>query len=397
VSAARRWAAIAVGVIVGTSLLAQPDLVPLVGDASRDTRLVLPTAYVALSPALRLLDALTLLSLGQHVALWVSVLLLWALWWRARRVRATGALVTLAGMTAVAVVVYAAASLLPRPMARLVTGDADVVRVDFHAHTSASHDVPRWFDVAARRAWHHDAGYDVAYVADHRDWSAVRLALASNPARAGDGVVLLSALEGYVGHLHVVFLGLTPADSALVVRQHLYSAVLTSGRAPVTIATIPGPLFETIDAAARDTPPFVRAIEIVDGAPKGLWQGDRDADALRDRARALGMARVAGSNHHGWGRTAVAWNLVRLPGWRTLGPDTLAARIADVVRSGAAGDIRVVARRRPSPGRSVLALGATLPVLVWQTLTTLQPTERIVWVAWIVALVLLARRRRLTA
>jgi hypothetical protein len=102
---------------------------------------------------------------------------------------------------------------------------------------------------------------------------------------------------------------------------------------------------------------------------------------VRTRTDSLGLALVTGSNNHGWGRTMLGWTLVRVPGWRAVSPDTLAARIEDVVRAGRAGDLRAVARRRPV-GRSWLAVAAVAPVLAWQTLTALQPAERIVWLLW---------------
>ena len=45
-------------------------------------------------------------------------------------------------------------------MARLRVGDPDVLVVDFHSHTEASHDGRRGFTDADDRAWHHDAGFD---------------------------------------------------------------------------------------------------------------------------------------------------------------------------------------------------------------------------------------------
>ncbi len=378
--------------VVLSAAAAQPDLVTLAGPPA-SARLELPLGYVLLSPVSRVCDALSLLSLPQHVALWCTALAVWMAWWRGRRVRPRRASLVLAAMAATTFASYAAATLLERPMARLVAASPDVVRVDVHAHTNASPDVPRWFDVGRRRAWHAAGGFDAAYVSDHRSWRGVRLALTTNPRRAGDGVVLLSALEGYVGDLNAVFLGATPADSALVVRQHLDAATLATGRPPLTIATIPGPVLATATAATRDTPPFMRAVEIVDGAPKGLWQGDRERNAIDTRAESLGITRVAGSNHHGWGRTVVAWNLLRIPGWRTLAPSALGGRIEDAIGAGA---VTVVARRRPGAA-SWLAVGATVPTLVWQTATTLHPPERAVWLAWLAALAAIARlasRRR---
>ena len=388
----KRTVAVAAVVLALGALARQPD-VAVVAGAPAAVRLDLPPGYVLLSPAMRLLDAIALLSLGQHVALWITVLACWALWWRRRARGVRHALVVLAALTAATFVVYAAVALLPRPSARLAVDDPALVRVDFHVHTRASGDAGRWRTVARVREWERQVGVDAAYVADHRAFAGVREARAGNPARSGEGVVLLAALEGYLHDLHVVFLGLAPEDSALVVRQHVRAERLGSGRPVVAIATLPGTVLETVDAGARDRPPHVRAIEIVDGAPKGLWQGDRDGPAVRARADSLGLALVTGSNNHGWGRTMLGWTLVRIPGWRSVPPDTLALRIEDAVRAGRAGDLRAVARRRPI-GRSWLAVAAVVPVLGWQTLTALQPSERIAWLFWVAVGAWIYRRSR---
>ncbi|NIQ58279.1 MAG: hypothetical protein GWN71_34530, partial [Gammaproteobacteria bacterium] len=55
----------------------------------------------------------------------------------------------------------------------------------------------------------------------------------------------------------------------------------------------------------------------------------------RDRALILAMvdsldlAPVAATNNHGWGRTAAAWTLMRIPGWEELTPDELSTAIED--------------------------------------------------------------------
>jgi hypothetical protein len=114
---------------------------------------------------------------------------------------------------------------------------------------------------------------------------------------------------------------------------------------------------------------------------------------VRARADSLGLALVTGSNNHGWGRTMLGWTLVRVPGWRAVSPDTLGGRIEDAVRAGRLGDLRAVARRRPIGG-SWLAVAAVAPTLGWQTLTALQPAERVVWLVWVAVGAWIRRRMR---
>jgi hypothetical protein len=116
----------------------------------------------------------------------------------------------------------------------------------------------------------------------------------------------------------------------------------------------------------------------------------RDERVLATIARTAGLARVASSNDHGWSRTAAAWSVVPVPGWRTLDAPAFGAAIRARVALGAASGIRVVERRRVIPPAGLIGLALTVPAVVWQLLRTLSPAERICWVAWIWGFALVA-------
>jgi hypothetical protein len=391
--------------VVATSVRPHAGVQALPGSAlPSSTHLSLPGGYVLLSPLSRLLDALTFLSTVQDVALLLTLLSGVALW---AALAARGTLrprwaVLRYGVSASAACVAAflslivAAALLPRPAAELDVHDPDLVRVDFHTHTAASHDVPRWFDASRRREWERAVGYDLAFVSDHRSFDGAAAALAANPRRAGDDVVLAPALEAWFRDKHVVLLGVSPADRALLADPHLddvLPAAVRDGRLvggssgrPVAISVIPDDVRPLMTPAMRDGAPFVRALEVADGAPRALDQADRERDTLSAFAARLDLVPVAGSNHHGWGRAAAAWTLVRVPAWRALPPDTLAARVVDVLRRRDRAAVRVVERERPVASGAGLArvgrLTLTAPALVWETLRALTPAERVTWLLW---------------
>lgn len=404
---ATRWpwgvgAVVAAGALApaaGVETVASPTAA---GGALAEASLALPAGYVALSPLGRLLDALSLSSCPQLAALGLTVLVLFA-GWRVARARRRPAprcpiaeLVALAGLVAVAAVALAATALLPRPMASLALADPDLVRVDVHAHTAASHDAPRWLTAERRRAWHAAAGYDVGFVADHGSVAGAVAAAAANPRRAGDGVSLLPALEGWLGDVHAVVLGITPADTGLLRDANVTRTLpallrdgrLPSGSRPVTILPLPDDVLPVLDAAVGDGALAVRAVEVADGAPRALGQRDREGAALDSAAARHGLLPVAASNHHGWGRTAVAWTVVRVPGWRALTPEALGAAIVDRLRARDAAAVAVVARARPvATGRGLAAwpsLALTAPRLAWTTVRALHSAERVSWVGWAV-------------
>ena len=377
------------------------------GNLANAAMLVRPSAYVALAPICNVMDALTLLAVRQTLALLASIALLYAIWRVVRRGRggsisrriARETLMALAAL-GVVLVVYAVGVLVPRPMAALRLADPDLITVDFHSHTNFSHDGRGWFTARRNREWHQAAGFDAAYVTDHKSFAGAVAAARANPPHAGDGTVLLSGIEYVWEHNHVNALGVTVRDfasPAAVARGDGPAPVADAEPQPVLIQTIPDELLRTHAPDARGRG-GVLGIELSDGSPRGIEQAQRDHAALLRIADSLNLAVVAGSDNHGWGRTAVAWSVLRVPGWRTLTPQALGTAIEQTIRSERRHAARVIGRRSPDPGRSTLALAATLPAVTATMLVTLSPAERLSWVVWVWSIAALAfamtRRRR---
>src|SRR5690606_27206171 len=106
----------------------------------------------------------------------------------------------------------------------------------------------------------------------------------------------------------------------------------------------------------------VEAIELLDGDPRGLAQSDREWAHIMRLADSLDVALVSASNLHGWGSTAASWNLMRIPGWRTMSPEEVGARIEWMIRHERRGAVEVVTYRRPSPagGGRLAAVGSSV-------------------------------------
>lgn len=356
-----------------------------------EARLTQSAAYIAIAPLSNLLDTITLLSIGQHIAIVLWAIVLFAVW-RVRRARRRAGTTTLrevgaAALLLVAIIfVYALVALLPRPMASLALSDDTVLAIDMHSHTKYSHDGrPGWSEDDVRE-WHHDAGYDAAYITDHATFDGAERGIASNPRLAGEGTLILQGLEAFYKGEHVNVLGagrrykgLTTPDLKTVDEQSLALASILQATSPVLIETIPGKLDRV--PAASDSAPGVRAIEIVDGSPRGLTQVRRDRARIVHIADSLNLALVAGSDNHGWGRAAPGWTLLRIPGWRGMTTDSLSARIEEILRLGRRDATRVVERRVAS-GESAIALVFAAPVVAVGMFTMLSPDERIAWIVW---------------
>jgi hypothetical protein len=362
-----------------------------------DARLVYSDLYIIFAPLFDLLDTLTILTVPQHWAILGSTIIAFVAVraWRlaVRRVRFAWwkellwLVATLAGLVGL----YALAALAPRPMAKLQVADPEVLVLDVHAHTEHSHDGrPGWTAEDVRR-WHADAGYHVAYITEHTTYRTVAEAfrgqqagMAANPARAGDGVVLLGGLEVRSGGQNVNVLSMMPADSVhFLGGNHIGGGwtLARDGRPPVVVQTVPFDLAR-IAGPSDDSLLTATALEINAGAPRGLAQNLRDHEALLRIADSLDLALVAGSDNHGWGRTAVGWTLLRLPGWRDLAPAELAQRIEDAIRDGRSRATRVIERRTPE-----LEIGPQLllivPLMLYELNAGLSPSQRLSWICWI--------------
>lgn len=319
-----------------------------------------------LSPILSVVEQLALLPARAHLAIGATIVLsAWGLGalrgrqegsWKRALARSCRSSARVAGAM---VVVYAAGALLPWPMASLRHDDRDVA-VDFHSHTSRSHD-GRWdFTVARNAEWHRAGGFDVAYVTDHADSAAV-----SALPRATDrfSTIILAGAEFRSAGVHVVRLG-EPSDTSAIF-----------------LLTAPFPV-NASDRLLRARMP-VSAIEALDASPRGLQWGNEHANELRRASAQLAATPVAVSNQHGWGRTAAAWTLLTLPGWQSNSPSWLDARIRALLRAGDASRVRIVRRHSAGSFTSGFALASVVPVVLWTTLRTLDDAEYVVWALWI--------------
>lgn len=356
-----------------------------------------PPSYLALAPLWGVLDFLTLRTVAEHQVILGSLVALFLAWRLVRRRRPAGLASRVAVEVGVAVLflagvlaLYLVGILASRPMVALRVDDPDLVVVDFHSHTRASHDGRPGFTAERVRAWHRGAGFHLAWITDHDSIGAARRATARNPERAGDGVSLLAGREVVYADQHVVALGTVDPREGLPPGGSLAERC---ARWPVLIQTIPNDLSRVHPGPCTEEGAGVRAIELVDGDPRGLAQGERERAWILQLADSLGLVPVSASNLHGWGRTAASWNVVRVPGWRDLPPGEVGRRVERVLRDGARDALEVVVVRRPvpAPKDGAGAAAASLVSLADFAARRTRP-ERLSWIVWL-ALALALRRR----
>jgi len=377
-------------VVIGTALFAVPPLTDAAtGSPVRYAHLALSAGYVLLAPVCDTLDALSVFSGRQHFAFVATIALLYTVWryvhqrrsGRAQFRRTREALVASLVLLAV-ITLYAGGTMLVRPLPRLVMSSPDDIVIDFHSHTSFSWDGRRDFSPEANRLWHQASGFNAAYITDHGSFDGAQEAARRNPSRAGDGTVLLSGIEVRSGGRHLDILGTDASDAAAYKGDDLAEAMflrkvrMERPVPAVVLLTLPGHLDPERTAVPID------AIEISDGAPRGLSQIDNERAAITKLARDHNAALVAGSNNHGWASASPAWSVMAIVGWRSMTPAQLDTAIRSTLLRRGPRATRVIERRTPGPA-SLTAIAATVPVALWRMLITLTWLERLSWLAWI--------------
>jgi hypothetical protein len=393
-----RWPLIAAGSVAVTALVARDPVVDgVTGETVSDVGLTLTPGYLLFAPIGAVYDHLSLLTDRQHIAVLLSLILLYVgtrIGLRlsqgpssASLVRATLREVGLGAAAFVGLLAFYAYGVLgPRPMAALRAYDPNLVIVDFHSHTEMSHDGRPGLSIDDRRAWHDAAGFDLAYVTDHTTvetghaiLEAAKAALADNPERAGERISLLPGREVRYENQHVIVLGeLDPT-----------AGIPESEPWPVVIQTIPNNLTR-VPVGGPDGRGGVQGIELVDADPRAFRQSTEERELIFALVDSLDLAVIAASNHHGWGRAAAAWNLVAVPGWQELAPAEVGRRIEALILRDRFEANRIVERPRlasalPGDGQARVAWMAVtaLPRFVWHVLTSLTLAERVAWLGWI--------------
>ncbi|MBI3450784.1 MAG: glycosyltransferase family 39 protein [Acidobacteria bacterium] len=406
-AASPRWivpAALSGALLVSAFFSTSPIHDPADAGTILPAHLHFSTRYLLISPYCDVMDSVSLFSSPQHAALLLAALAVLILA-RVRAARKRPAfnvrheLRILLAFVLGGAAFYAALLVGPRPMASLEVEDPDLVKVDFHSHTSASWDARSGFLASNNRAWHQDAGFDVSYVTDHQSYvidhqldvstpqesHAAEFGELSNPAHAGAGTLLLRGLELSLWRKAIVI----PGSPSLLRRSELEERMRTTGVRPedafpgaLFVLPMPTDLPSTMPLRGKSPPPFA-AIEISDGAPNGLQQSGRDRAAILALADRGNLAVVAGTNNHGWGRTVCAWNLLRIPEWRAMSPEAMDAAIVSSVLTNRRHAVQVAERRRPERAETTASAFASIPRTAWNLLTDLSPLQRVSWLTWI--------------
>jgi hypothetical protein len=381
-------------------ILAAPPLADPVGaPVPAGVHLQAPGLYLILGPLFSLWDGASMLSMTRLHGFLLGTALLYLLWRaaglaRRRRLRPLRELGVLVASLLGFALFLAAGILWHRPMLALTGAGPDRAVVDFHSHTNASHDVRgtlmSGFGVPANLAWHRRAGFDAVFITDHNTIA---------PAAAPAGPPLrCPGIEVSAWRAHIVLLGDTlPVDRDPYSRDWSglvrLLEVSDSAYHARSVASLPEyeqnhrDRLDSLVAAGLD------GFEIVNASPKANELTAPRRDSVIGLARRTGRFVVGVSDHHGWGATSMAWNLVPAPGWRA-DPARLCGRVLDRLDQGITS-VQILERHRLR-AESGWPLLLTPLGLVWETWRGLTLPLTVSWLVWIwgLALALDARGRR---
>ena len=380
------------------------SLSPLVDIANPDSppaaTLRTSLLYDLLAPISNVLDAITILSPAQYVAAFILCALCFLAATLSHQQRTLGHFSSsqtvrcMLGFLGGTVALLGIMLILPRPMAALVLSDPDLIAVDFHSHTEASHDGRAGFTADRNREWHRSSGFNAVYVTDHQTFDGALAAQKSNPAASGEGTVLLPGVELRDGHEHIGLIGVDARRMKITSPDWQGAAVAADGGPvpPILLLLMPGEIAhiptDDISGAIR-----LGAIEGSDGSPRGLAQATTARDTILATSSRLGVALVSGSDNHGWGRTAPAWSVLRIRGWRASTPAQLDIEIRRTILTRGVNSVQVIERRIAPPSHHALgtALGGVTVGLVMAR--TMSSRQRISWAGWSWGLCVLSLRR----
>jgi hypothetical protein len=287
--------------------------------------------------------------------------------------------------------------LIPHPQARLVAVDPDILLIDFHSHTSFSHDGRKWpiaFTPERNMRWHQAQGYGAAFITDHNRIDAAEQAKAVTRADwRQTGYRSLEGEEVSLLKTHLVVLGAheridnQPWDSNPR-KIRLFIAEMNKRRLPV-IASIPEywlyhwkPTITSMGTVDDFIAWGIQGFEIVNSAPIAGDFPPAYRRRIVELCRAHNLPMTGISDTHGWGYATAAWNAMRVPGWQQMDPDQLETVVLKTLKSEGVEAVEVLERARYNPEQflSLLCSPFIDAGIYWRSLQLL---EVLSWIFWI--------------
>jgi hypothetical protein len=365
-----------------------------------------PALYLIFAPVFTLWDGISMLSMSRLQGFLAGLVVIYLLWrvariagrrasmrsWPRQLLREIGILVLSLGLLIGFLLLGA---LWHRPMLSLAGASKDERVVDFHSHTSDSHDVGgtlmESFDAEANRRWHARAGFDAAFITDHNVVSHQSLVASRYSAGASQllnaqkgATVLCPGIEVSAWRAHILLLGDTlPVDRGRYSTSlsGLLDLLASSEReyGALTVASLPEyrrnhwSRLDSLVGAGLD------GFEIVNASPKANELSRAARDSVVALARAHNLFVVGVSDSHGWGATSMVWNLVMVPAARS--GSLTCSLVLERLRIGFPA-VRIIERHRLRPD-AWWPMWLTPIGMLWETWRSMGWALTFSWIGWI--------------
>lgn len=391
--------------LFGTAALAISRLFPLpalqdvgTGQAFREGRLGIPWGHLLSTPFSAWADLITCNSLRQDLALMGFLLFCYGPF-RALALGHTrkewfsppSILKSLAGYLALVSLFLAAVALLPRGPSRIVLDDPALIAVDFHSHSSTSWDCRKSFTPSQNAAWHERAGFGGGFVTDHNASAGAAQGKEESRRSWSRGLREYASFEGeevslYGAHV-VVLANSAPIDPSLYadgpagLQRFLGEAGERYGG--LSVMADPQDWERYWEGRVAQFQLWgAKGFEIYDASPRALDQSESTRLHVIELCRRHNLFMAGASDNHGYGSASCVWNVLRIPGWRSLDPDARQKAVMDTLRREGFRAVRVVARRRVAPSSGPL-LWLDAPLGLWVMIRTFTWSQVLVCLGWI--------------
>ena len=386
-------------VILGAQCLrySSPFIDAVTGLSPEGISLLYPWTYILLAPMSGLTDMWTFNSPQQHITWGITLVLAY---WLARPFGSWRKAALFYPAYILSLVSFLAwGALFPRPTARIQIDDPDILAVDFHSHTTHSHDgrrFPPFYTPMRNIEWHRAQGFGAGFITDH---NVVAGALeAKDASNSKPGYRSLAGTELSLHDSHILSIGNDTyvdnkkySDGLEGIRRFLSESEVRYDS--LSVLSLPEYWKHHWNRLEDFAGWGVDGLELENAAPKALAFPEASKRAVIALARKHNLFLVGVSDSHGWGSATYAWSLMKIPGHAAMSAEDLENAVIRRLKDGGFNAVRVLTRRKARPN-GMLQLLLEPIVGLWVLFRTLTFPLALSWIAWIWGLRLFFRRKK---
>lgn len=396
--------AVTVLVLIG-QIFAYPNAVRNILHSGFDEGITLkyPAIHTLLAPIFQIADRVTILSAAQLLILFAYLNAVWLLWrinkclkHRISFVIVIHETVRYIGFNAFVLLCVFLAILVPRPQAAIAVTDPDVLVLDFQTHTNYSWDARESATPASQMQRRFNEGFNAFFITDHNNrFSDLETKEITGQSDLTSRAIPLRGEEISAKPSNLIILG-PNMDHRYITRQKTDTSqnsskalevVLKNREDPNTFVFATGPArwWKNSEDLQFLIGNGLEGIEIAKASPKGLELTVEDRVKLTDFARQNRIVMLGSSDNHGFGYAGYVWNLLRLPGWRSLEPKELEQAVISRMRLQGPDALTIITRIKAEPTGNPFLMGIDPFRQIWEMMRSLPLAQATVFVlySWI--------------